>query len=278
MTMTTQLSQDNVLAELDQTQALCQRLMKTPHYAKMGEIGIYAIVNKAKSMGVNPLDALNGSFYFVQGKVEMSGQSMLALIRSRGHSVSMDPKSTDTKVIMFGKRCDNGDSWRAEFSVEDAKRQGIYRNQWEKMPRVMCMWRCVSQLGRFLFSDILKGVYVQGEIGDAVSFDTPVYYEEKKDANSEIKEISVEIKTQTITKEMAEELRLTLDYCSPEYQETVNSFLKRAKIDDLSSIPMETYPKLLERAKREEKAFNDKIQNMDVVQMSEDSVDGSKNE
>lgn len=276
--MTTQLSQDNVLAELDQTQALCQRLMKTPHYAKMGEIGIYAIVNKAKSMGVNPLDALNGSFYFVQGKVEMSGQSMLALIRSRGHSVSMDPKSTDTKVIMFGKRCDNGDSWRAEFSVEDAKRQGIYRNQWEKMPRVMCMWRCVSQLGRFLFSDILKGVYVQGEIGDAVSFDTPVYYEEKKDANSEIKEISVEIKTQTITKEMAEELRLTLDYCSPEYQETVNSFLKRAKIDDLSSIPMETYPKLLERAKREEKAFNDKIQNMDVVQMSEDSVDGSKNE
>ncbi len=269
--MTLSLQQDSVIAELDQTQALCQRLMKTPHYAKMGEIGIYAIVNKAKSMGLNPLDALNGSFYFVQGKVEMSGQSMLALIRSKGHSVSMDPKSTDSKVIMFGKRFDNGDSWRAEFSVEDAKRQGIYRNQWEKMPRVMCMWRCVSQLGRFLFSDILKGVYVQGEISDAPAFDSSV----TSTPNFDVVE---EIKTEKITKEMADELRDLLDYCSPEYQETVESFLKRSKIDTIYNIPMDTYPKLLERAKREEKAFNDKIMNMDVVQMSEDSVEGARNE
>ena len=129
--MTVQIAQDDTIRELENTQKLCHILMKTPHYAKMGEVGIYAVVNKAKAMGISPLDALNGGMYFVQGKVEMSGQSMLALIRAKGHSVSMDPKSTDTKVIMFGKRCDNGDSWRAEFSTEDAKKQGIFRNQWE---------------------------------------------------------------------------------------------------------------------------------------------------
>lgn len=164
----------NTYDEVETTQKLCTQLMKSPHYAKMGEAGIFAIIQKAKSIGMDPLDALNGGMYYVQGKTEMSGQSMLALIRSKGHSVSMDPKSTDTKVIMYGKRCDNGDTWRVEFSIEDAKKQGIYRNQWEKMPKVMCMWRCVSQLSRFLFSDVIKGVYVQGEIADAPAFSAPI--------------------------------------------------------------------------------------------------------
>src|SRR5690349_860128 len=101
------LKSNSVLAEIENTQKICSQLMRTPHYAKMGEAGIFAVVQKAKSIGMDTLDALNGGMYFVQGKVEMSGQSMLALIRSKGHSVSMDPKSTDSKVIMYGKRVDN---------------------------------------------------------------------------------------------------------------------------------------------------------------------------
>ncbi len=242
--MMTQVSQDSVITELENTRNLCQKLMQTPHYAKMGEVGIYAVVNKAKSMGMNPLDALNGGMYCVQGKVEMSGQSMLALIRSKGHSVSMDPKSTDTKVIMFGKRCDNGDSWRAEFSIEDAKKQGIYRNQWEKMPRVMCMWRCVSQLGRFLFSDILHGVYVQGEISDSPSFDSKVSYETEE---TKIESFEIVSKPQ-LTKEQVDVLEEVLSQCSKEYNDTVKDFMKNSNIKDLYSIPLNTYTKLLAKS------------------------------
>ncbi len=261
--MNMQVQPENPIMELEQTQKLCQALMKTPHYAKMGEVGIYAIVNKAKSMGMNPLDALNGQCYFVQGKVEMSGQAMLALIRSKGHSVSMDPKSTDTKVIMFGKRKDNGDTWRAEFGIDDARKQGIYRNQWEKMPRVMCMWRCVSQLGRFLFSDILHGVYVQGEISDAPSFDSKVMYADF----SEVEEAKV-TQVLTISKEMADELKIVLDRCPSEYQETVHSFFKRTGIKDLSSIPADTYPKLFERAKEKMKEYEEKCKNEEFEEQS----------
>src|SRR5690349_12328395 len=82
------------LHEVSKTKQLCAELMKTPHYAKLTEPGIFAIVQKANSIGMSPLEALNGGMYFVQGKVEMQGQSMLALIRQHGHSVQIDPKST----------------------------------------------------------------------------------------------------------------------------------------------------------------------------------------
>lgn len=241
-----QVVQDSALKELDQMQALCKKLMQTPHFAKMGEVGVFAVIQKAKSMGMNPLDALSGGMYFVQGKVEMSGQSMLALIRAKGHSVSMDPKSTETKVIMYGKRCDNSDTWRAEFSVEDAKRQGIYRNQWEKMPRIMCMWRCVSQLGRFLFSDILKGVYVEGEIGEAINVSVNPVPETDESFFFDRKPM-----VELITEEMAKELDQLLSKCSPDYQRVVNSFMKKNNIAQIRDLPIDTYSKIIDRAKVE---------------------------
>src|SRR5258708_543929 len=157
-------SYDLILSDIDKMQGVAKKLMLSKHYQKMGEEGIFAIIQKAKSIGINPLEALNGGMYYVQGKVEMQGQQMLSLIRAQGHSITMDPKSTDTKVFMHGRRKDNGDTWSVDFGIEDAKKAGIFRGQWEKYPKVMCMWRCVSMLSRFLFSDILKGVYIKGEI------------------------------------------------------------------------------------------------------------------
>lgn len=228
--MSNEITIKNTYDEVETTQKLCTQLMKSPHYAKMGEAGIFAIIQKAKSIGMDPLDALNGGMYYVQGKTEMSGQSMLALIRAKGHSVSMDPKSTDTKVIMYGKRCDNGDTWRVEFSIEDAKKQGIYRNQWEKMPKVMCMWRCVSQLSRFLFSDVIKGVYVQGEIADAPPLDAPI---EMQDVSEDEEKIS---EAQVIVLKMLEE-KLD-DFCK-------TKLYARMKVERLEDLPLEEYEKTL---------------------------------
>jgi len=240
--------QDPVLNEIAQTQNLCAQLMKTPHYAKMGAEGIFAITQKAKSIGMSPLDALNGGMYFVKGKVEMSGQSMLAIIRSKGHSVSMDPKSTDTKVIMYGKRCDNNDSWRVEFSIEDSKAQGIYQNQWIKMPKVMCMWRCVSQLARFLFSDVIKGIYVQGEIADAIPFNQPVVYEaneiELTQKSRYLTEAEEKQESKNISKEQALELKTLIDECSEEEQKKFKQLMVDSGYKAYSDIPTANYETL----------------------------------
>jgi hypothetical protein len=226
--------------DLDKVQKMCQSLLKTPHYAKMGDAGVFAIVQKAKTLGMNPLDALNGGLYFVSGKVEMSGQAMMALIRKAGHSIRLDPQSTTTSVIMHGKRCDNGDEWRVSFSIEDAKRAGIYKSTWEKYPQTMCIWRCVSMLGRFLFSDVLKGAYVEGEIRDAlpimqeaepVTFIQPV---EEKITESDLFELcSVFEKCRTI---------------APEWCTTVEQTLHKQGVQRWLDMPKDTYDRIIKKA------------------------------
>lgn len=160
--------EDSTMAVVQETMKLCKMLMETPHYKKLGQEGIFAIVQKAKSIGVDPLDALNGGFYFVQGKVELTATMMNDLIRRKGHSITKDKKSDDKICILHGKRKDTGDTWSESFSIEDAKLAGIYRNQWLKYPKDMLFARSLSRLARQLFPDVIKGCYVDGEIAQAL--------------------------------------------------------------------------------------------------------------
>lgn len=160
MTVTVTENQDDLsktLSAVVNTQKICETLMKTPHYQRMGQEGIFAIVAKARSLRIDPLDALNGGLYFVQGKVGMSTEMMASLIRQSGHSVTKDPKSNNTMCILHGKRSDSGDKWTVSFSLEDAKRAGLLKNMYEKYPGIMLYNRAMSMLARQLFPDVIKG-------------------------------------------------------------------------------------------------------------------------
>lgn len=234
---------DIAFNDLEKTQKLCQSLMKTPHYAKMGEVGIFAIVQKAKSLGMSPLEALNGGLYLVNGKVEMSGQSMLALIRKAGHSVSIDPKSTSTHVVLHGKRCDNGDMWSVSFGIEDAKRAGIYKATWEKYGQIMCIWRCVSMLGRFLFSDIIKGCYVEGEIKESpltVDSSIEVSVDSLKNELSQSNE-------RKVSKEEAIKLRFLIDRLPENHKINALNFIEGQAKGVIENLPYKTYETVFKR-------------------------------
>jgi len=242
--MTTSLSiyQDDFtksLQEIEQTQKMCKELMKTPHYAKMGEVGIFTIVQKARSIGLNPLDALNGAMYFVNGKVELSANTMNYLIRSLGHSITKDEKSSRSICILRGRRADNGDTWMASFSIEEAKAAGIYKNTWEKYPEDMLFARALTRLARQLFPDVIKGCYVENEIRDAVS-SPAVYQEETK---------QVDVKPLYISHEQAEELRGVIDNCDEEYRKNFFSTLRRLfQADIIDEIPGSAYDRVLKGA------------------------------
>ena len=155
----------SIVDDLKNTEMLVKQLMQTKHYAAMGEVGVYAIVHKARALGVNPIDALNGGLYVVSGKVGMSTELMASLIRAQGHSITKDSKSTDVKCILNGKRKDTGDTWQCSFSIEDAKKAGIYKSSWEKYPGIMCYNRAMSMLARQLFPDVIKGAgYTMDEL------------------------------------------------------------------------------------------------------------------
>jgi hypothetical protein len=156
----------DVLSELQNTQKLVGALMQTKHYAKMGAEGIYAIVQKAQSMGIPVMDALNGALYVVGGKIEMTSQMMNRLIRMKGHSITKDPRSTNELCILHGKRSDTKDTWTVSFGLSDARRAGLIKPNgvWEKYPSVMCFNRALSMLARQLFPDIIVDVFMEGEL------------------------------------------------------------------------------------------------------------------
>jgi len=230
---------DLVLADVEKTQKLCSMLMRTKHYAALGEVGIFAVVQKAKSIGINPLDALNGAMYFVQGKVELTANTMNYLIRAAGHSISKDTKSDKTICILHGKRADNGDTWTCSFSIEDARKAGIFRNQWEKYTEDMLFARALSRLARQLFPDVIKGCYVEGEIRDSVPFDAPV---NSIDIKSEPKVEAPKI--DTISEDQVNQLESLIGE-DTEFRNQVLSFLKITEIDQ---IPVNLFDRIVKRA------------------------------
>lgn len=250
-----------MMAEIQNTQEMCRLLMQAPHYKRMGAEGIYAVVEKAKSIGVSPLEALNGGMYYVQGKVELTSAMMNHLIRANGHSITKDKRSDDSICILHGKRKDNGDTWVESFSIQDAKQAGIYRNQWLKYPKDMLFARALSRLARQLFPDIIKGCYVQGEISDAPALSTPI---ESPDVDK-IVSVSPDVQnddcvSETVTIEAQGPESIT----DEEYQEleawmgenhtlrqNISAFLmKKWGIKEFRLMPKEIYHHALTRAKQ----------------------------
>lgn len=224
---------DVTMQDLQKTQSLCAALMKTKHYASMGEVGIFAIVQKARALNLSPLDALNGAMYFVQGKVELTANTMNYLIRAAGHSITKDSKSDRTCCILHGKRVDNGDTWTASFSIDDAKKAGIYKNTWDKYPEDMLFCRALSRLARQLFPDVIKGCYVEGEI-NTPNLNEPVRYEDVKPT------LQIETKNR-VSESQIHELAELLEKCSPAFNDIISKRMKALNINSLSSLTLEMY-------------------------------------
>ncbi len=248
--MTKELSKiDNSLMELQNTQKLCQTLMQSPHYKKIGPDGIFAIVETAKSVGVDPLHALNGGMYFVKGRVEMSSMMMNTLIRQAGHSITKDKRSNDTVCILHGKRADTNDTWVESFSIEDAKRAGVAGGMsWRAYPKDMLFARALSRLARQLFPDVIKGCYVQGEVSSDTAIPTQsdeIALESERNI-PEIPESSIH--SETIGEDGAQILDEEL-LNHPEYREQVISYLERQEID-MRDIPIEHADKIYARLEK----------------------------
>jgi hypothetical protein len=250
MTLTTVPNDlDNIALSIEGTQKLSQMLMNTKHYAKIGSEGIFAIVAKARSLAIDPLDAINGGLYCVQGKVEMSSQMMNQLIRQAGHSITKDTKSDDSVCILHGKRADTGDTWTESFSIADARRAGIFKEggSWTKYPRDMLFARALSRLARQLFPDVIKGCYVEGEIAQSI-----------ESQNLQV----VQVEPERINAEQVEILNAAFDEL-PEYKETVMSFFAKKGITTVDGILSVDYDRIIMGSK---KAFERKLSQMQSLE------------
>jgi len=167
-------SSDNFLSSLealvkstDMIKNLCKQLMQTPHYAKLKEEGIFAIVMMANSLGIDVQAALNGRLGYDRGKVTIPSETMNLMIRQAGHSIEKDPVSNEKVCILTGKRKDNGDTIKVKYTIEEASRAGLTaKDNWKNHPQAMLFARCSSMLARQLFADVIGGCYTREEMDD----------------------------------------------------------------------------------------------------------------
>ena len=188
MALTKNNSSQLSIVDIEDIKKMAEALLKTGHYQKLGSAGIFAVIQMARSLGIDEIMALNGGLYPIDGKIEMEGKLMMALIRKAGHSVTKDSKSTKTECILHGKRADTGDTWSESFGVDDAKMAGLLsRGVYQKYGPAMFQWRALSRLAHFLFPDVIKGCYVSGEISEAPKLNAPVDLELEESIALQIK-------------------------------------------------------------------------------------------
>lgn len=239
--------------EIEDTKKMAHSLLQTGHYQKLGAAGIFAVTQMAKSIGADVMQCLNGGMYPVDGKIEMDGRMMMALIRQAGHSVTKDKKSTPTLCILHGKRADTGDTWTESFGMEDAKLAGLLsRGSYQKYGRDMFQWRALSRLARFLFPDVIKGCYAMGEISDSPRFSEPVDFEAEEAAADQIEQVNpIQIdESKGVGKIKAQELDKIIGK-DEAYRTSVLNFLKKnCQVESFDNMPLEIYEKVLSRARR----------------------------
>lgn len=136
--------------------------------------GIFSIALYARELGLPPMQCLFGGMHNIQGKIELSARLMNSMIRKAGHRIEI-VESSDTKCTLKGVRKDTKEVSSISFSIEDAKRAGIYRegSGWTKWPSDMLFARALSRLARRLFPDIIGTAYIEGELSEDSPKDPP---------------------------------------------------------------------------------------------------------
>jgi hypothetical protein len=145
-------------------------------YRSVGkEAAVMMIMLAAREYGIGPAQALNGGLHIIEGKVELSARMMGALIRRAGHT--LQPKECTNEVCtIFGRRRDTGEELTNTYTIEDAAAAGLIKEKggWKKNPKDMLFARCLSQLARQLFQDVIGIGYIEGEIsGTAPEIEKP---------------------------------------------------------------------------------------------------------
>lgn len=242
--------------DIEDIKKMSSSLLQTGHYQKLGASGIFAVVQMARSLGIDEVMALNGGLYPVDGKIEMEGKLMMALIRQAGHSVTKDKTSNKLSCTLHGKRHDTGDTWSETFGIEDAKAAGLLsRGSYQKYGATMFQWRALSRLANFLFSDVTKGCYVMGEISDSPKLNDPVNIEAEEEIAKKIeleqkKNIEIIIEPSSLIKKNSSCKMISQEEISwietslkdfPTLKEKVDKTLKKKFISSYQDIPKQLY-------------------------------------
>lgn len=128
----------------------------------------------ADELGISRMAMLR-SAYVVNGRVQLSGDLLLAVARGAGVKVSERIEDGETEgelIAVCEATLPGGETVAAWFSTGDAQRAGLWgsTDPWRRYPRRMLQMRARGFCLRDAVADKLAGVYAPGELieGEAV--------------------------------------------------------------------------------------------------------------
>lgn len=137
----------------------------------------YVKILLGRDLGLNPAQSMMG-IDLVRGNLQLRGTLLARMVRESPiydyERVESDAEHCITDFYGISKRTRE---WtllgREEFSVEDAKKGGIYQRKadsgpgaWQTWPKNMCFWRTISNGVKMHCPDLLGGVPVYTEADD----------------------------------------------------------------------------------------------------------------
>jgi len=127
---------------------------------------IIVAIQWGAEIGLPPLQAMQ-NLAVINGRPALWGDAVIALVRGSGLLEDIREEIHDTEATCTVKRKGEQPVTRI-FSVEDAKRAGLYGKQgpWQQYPKRMLQMRARAWALRDVFPDVLRGVHVAEEAQD----------------------------------------------------------------------------------------------------------------
>lgn len=125
----------------------------------------FFVIMYGYELGIPAMTALR-TIHIINQTPVCSGEAMLALIRRSGKA-EIKITGDDNQAVVYMKRKDTGEEYTATWTLERGTKAGLTTKQgsnWGKFPQAMMKWRGVSECAKFLFSDVIGGLYTFEEI------------------------------------------------------------------------------------------------------------------
>lgn len=128
---------------------------------------VFVALQTGLELGFSPMQSLR-LVYPVNGRAGLMGEGMLALLRRRGHEISVGVEKGKTAEDVYGwckfRRADTGQAGEERFTYAEAIKAGLTakKGAWQTDIKAMLIWRAVGRVCRWYFSDVISGVDVEG--------------------------------------------------------------------------------------------------------------------
>lgn len=150
------------------------------------------IALKGRELGLPPMVAFS-HIHVIQGKPTMSAEIMLAAIYQKyANADIVIAESTEEKCLIRARRLPAQDYTEIMWDVERAKKMGLLeKDNWKKQRGTMLKWRCISEMKRTVWPEVLMGIDFTKEEIEESSGDKS----ELKDVTPKTPESKTEVKS-----------------------------------------------------------------------------------